>query len=92
MYLYYVVAVLGNVLDGAPSECNYSDLKLVICNESENEFLRYYSELSWCLMSVFSSYTLASLLCFVCTLPFPPLSTCFILGMRVEMYCKLVIA
>lgn len=79
-------------LNGAPFDYNYSALKLAICNKSENELLRYYSELPWCLMSVFCSHTLATLLCFVCIFPFLPLSAYFLLGMAVEMYCKLVMA
>ena len=49
----YNVTVWGDVLDGAPFDYNYSDLELAICSKRENEFLRYYSELPRCLLSVF---------------------------------------
>lgn len=41
----YIIIAWGNVLDGVPSDYISSDLKVVICNKSKIEFLRYYSEL-----------------------------------------------
>lgn len=66
----YIVTILGSVLDGAPSDYNYSDLKLVIYNKSENEVLRYLFgtiRMSYVLFFVYVS--IPSMLC----LPFPSL-------------------
>lgn len=58
----YIVTILGTVLDGAPSDSNYSDLKLVICNKVKMSFWDIYSDHGVLCLIFFIFITISSLL------------------------------